>query len=590
MRIIDQTAKVIKKHDGSSVQQKKAVIPGLSKIQKDKPKPKSKPTTSTQPVRSQVSPHNVDRNQQEEHSDQRPQAQMAMGLHEELTAFMEPFGPIMDWDPQSFDLKDAMALDTKWLEELNFLIPISPSSTRRQSDSKDSSNNSSREKDTIEPVGLQNEFRLVCHYCTHMTRFYSLKDPRWNFYAVVNEDLAYRFRPLKYAILAWSSLHLSILKKEENNLDTAQRYYQQALKELMAEDFATSEIPLDILLVGSFFLCVFDVMASQNQLVSILRHVWTSLRLGALFEPSNLPKMSALSYQVITWMIYLDVRSSLFVGNIQFPNYVDVAPRRVQNSPAKGSSATPDQKNDDNDDVQYLLKSNLYEESVIANIFGHSRAVLQSAFGTRYPSSSVKADNAMDRILVLMVKNMLLFATLVRLRNWLSECGNSLEFHPETLQSKIDELRAETQALFVVHNIQDPLFRFHVLIELALINAASIYFHRLLNPDIRTTPHCQLAATKIIDIAQQLKGLRNPGTPGSLQWPFPLVIAGVETADPVHQSWVLNELEQNNEEGWSIGLSTVRKVVREAVKRQNEQGRRVDIGELMIELNCMVII
>ena len=112
--------------------------------------------------------------------------------------------------------------------------------------------------DKLEDPVIQNEFRLVCHYCRVMCKFYSVKEPQWNFYSIVSNVFAYRYIPLKESILAWSSLHLSIV--EGTPLTTAKNYFQSAISSVIKENFMKISIPIELLLASAFFLCHFDIM------------------------------------------------------------------------------------------------------------------------------------------------------------------------------------------------------------------------------------------------------------------------------------------------------------------------------------------
>ncbi|CAM9012218.1 unnamed protein product [Wickerhamomyces anomalus] len=587
MKIIDQTSKVIKRQrKDESKPRSKNSFPGLLKLSKQQlnsPK-KDHIINQTQFSSSTTFKENTLKSSQEgninTHLDldsifeisKNALSDTSLLLQKELSQFMQPQQHLNIADLHSFDFNDHLNIENISNDWLEF---VSPTSTA-DSHNSETIRNEDPKLQILESKDVQNEFRLACHYCRVMTRFYSVKDPEWNFYSMVNQEFAYRYEPLKFSILAWSSLHLSI--QEKSSTKTAHKYYQQALKSIMNQNFLKSEIPLEILLVGSFFLCLFDIMAGNLHTTNILRHVYGSLKIGSLFEMTvqqtplkeSTGSLSPFSYQIITWLIYLDIRSSLFVGNIQFPNYITFEAKKKQNKPKNG-------------DIQYLLSSDVYEEKVVSNIFDNSRSVLRSSFGGSYPNEVEQSDILQDRILVLMMKNMLMFGTLIRLKNWLDQCGNSVEFNPQTLKAKINDLYEENIKLLEI-NATDRVSQFHISIEMALIHAIRIYFDRICTPDIRTNLACQETAEQIFKIAVSLKALRPQGTPGSIQWPFPLVIAGIETTNPIYQSWILRELEDCEKEGWGLYVTKSKNLCIEVMKRQNATNQRVDVGEAMKEL------
>ena len=444
--------------------------------------------------------------------------------------------------------------------------------------------------DKLEDPVIQNEFRLVCHYCRVMCKFYSVKEPQWNFYSIVSNVFAYRYIPLKESILAWSSLHLSIV--EDTPLTTAKNYFQSAISSVIKENFMKSSIPIELLLASAFFLCHFDIMCGETNTIWILRHVWSTGRIGLIFEPKEkndgehtridrkLPVLSAFAYQIITWLVYLDIRSALFVGNISFPDYIALEDKRREDFTAKYERSS---------DLEYLTIADKYESKAVYNIFANSRQVLSSMYGPSYPKDFQSTDDLQDQILVSMVKNMLMFGTLIRLRCWFELCGNSTEFDPQSVQERIDALYIETQKLSSI-KANDSVSLFHILIIKALVHASIIYFDRICNPNIRTNEKCQLAAYEILKVALKLREIRCLKTPGSTQWPFPLFIAGVETDDVVHQNWILEELERCEEEGWGLHIGKTKILLKECIKRQGKLNQRVDIGAVMEELTGYFIL
>lgn len=447
-----------------------------------------------------------------------------------------------------------------------------------------------RKQEKLEEPVIQNEFRLVCHYCRVMCKFYSVKEPQWNFYSIVSNVFAYRYLPLKESILAWSSLHLSIVEKAP--LTLARNYFQSAISSVINENFLKSSIPIELLLASAFFLCHFDIMSGETNTIWILRHVWSTGRIGLIFEPKEktdeehnrmgrrLPILSAFAYQIITWLVYLDIRSALFIGNISFPDYI-----ALENKMREVSTENYERSSD----LEYLTIADKYESKAVYNIFANSRQVLSSMYGPSYPKDFQSTDDLQDQILVLMVKNMLMFGTLIRLRCWFELCGNSTEFDPHSVQQRIDALYIETQKLSSIE-ANDSVSRFHILIIKALVHASIIYFDRICNPNIRTNEKCQLAAYEILKVALQLREMRSLKTPGSTQWPFPLFIAGVETDDVVHQNWILEELENCEDEGWGLHIGKTRILLRECIRRQGKLNQRVDVGVVMEELTGYFIL
>lgn len=429
--------------------------------------------------------------------------------------------------------------------------------------------------ETVEPYELYNELRLFTHYSHVMSRFYSVKDPSWNFYSYVADRLASRYMPLKYAILGWSALHISII--ESSSSEIGNKYYNIALVAMVNYK---DKIPIELFLVTAYFLVQFDIMAGTRHTYQILRFVWSTLRIGRLFESkSRVPKLTPFAYQIIIWLLYVDIRSALFSGNITFPDYIFGTSTEVDHG-RKHKSRVKETKMDRNPNIEYLSTSETYEKRAVSNIFSKSKNLLKGIYGSWYPDEYTKDDSLQENILVLMVRNMMMFGRLIRLRNWLNQCGNSTEFDTKSLVKEISILQVQNQKLTELCG-SSRMSAFHVLIENALMNAIIIYFDRICYPDIRTNKKCQKAASEILKIAVQLKTLRPKGTPGSTQWPFPLFIAGVETTDVVYQNWIAKELSDSDKEGWGLNLGKTRILFKECIAKQEETGRRIDIGDVM---------
>lgn len=417
----------------------------------------------------------------------------------------------------------------------------------------------------FEPIDYQNEFRLVNHYCRCMCEFFSVKEPKWNFYSMVSNHYAYRYTPLRYSLLAWSGLHLSIVEKTSSSL--SKTYYKSALSLVMKENFHSSSVPIELLLASAYFLALYDLMEGTGNTVFILKHVWSTLKIGNIFESdfqSSDRKLSAFAYQIITWLIYIDIKSALFIGNINFPDYIFL-----------------DNSKDQNLNIQYLTVSEVYESKTVLNIFQHSRHVLSDIYGKAYPKENVMTDNTQDKILVLMVKNMLLLGSLIRLRCWLELCGNSTDFDPQSLKKKIHLLYQESMKLYQYENDKEDVTLFHILIINALIHSSIIYFDRICHPDIRSNDISQKSANEILGIALKLKNLRGIGTPGSLQWPLPMFIAGIETTDDIQKDWIRHELDSYEAEGWGLHIGKMKTLLQHTWDEQDKISSRVDVGKIM---------
>lgn len=425
------------------------------------------------------------------------------------------------------------------------------------------------------PYNDQNEFRLIMHFTRTMCQFYSLKSPDWTIYAYMGGRLASQYLPLKYAILSWTALHYANVN--ESSKDISQQYYDEALNVVMREEFIGGKVHVELLLTTCFFLLQFDIAVGTKEAKRILRHVWSKLQIGRFFgniDQSSQPPLSPYGYQILYFLLHIDIRSSLFTGNISFPDYVIIP------------------KNQRNVNIEYLATSKRYDDKA-SHIAWQTRGVSSDIFGKDYPKSFTDDDTILDHILVTTMRNIMLLGRVVRLRNWLDQCGNSTEFDPESFQQEVDELVNENQQLYETfkstkisgRNVQSSM-----LICNALVHCAVILLDRLIHPNIKSSERSQEAAREIIKIAVKLSTIRDSQYPRSQLWPFPLLIAGIETTDPIYQAWVLDTFREYNTKGWGLHITKAVRLLEECFRKQGEGDVRVDIGEVMMNVTGVFVL
>lgn len=425
------------------------------------------------------------------------------------------------------------------------------------------------------PYNDQNEFWLIMYFTRTMCQFYSLKSPDWTIYAYMGGRLASQYLPLKYAILSWTALHYASVNGSSK--DVAQQYYNEALNVVMREEFIGGKVHVELLLTTCFFLLQFDIAMGTRQAKRILRHVWSKLQIGRFFgdiDQSSRPQLSPYGYQILYFILHIDIRSSLFTGNISFPDYVIIP------------------KNQRNVNIEYLTTSKLYDDKA-SDIAWQTRGVSSDIFGKDYPKSFTDDDSLLDHILVTTMRNIMTLGRVIRLRNWLDQCGNSTEFDPESFQQEVDELVSENEQLYETfkstkmsgRNVQSSM-----LICNALVYCAVILLDRQIHPNIKSNERSQDAAKEIIKIAVKLNTIRDSQYPRSQLWPFPLLIAGIETTDPIYQAWVLDAFKEYSTKGWGIHITKAVRLLEECLRKQGEEDVRVDVGEVMMNVTGVFII
>ncbi|KAG7877118.1 hypothetical protein KL937_005049 [Ogataea polymorpha] len=424
---------------------------------------------------------------------------------------------------------------------------------------------SCRQSQLVAPYDSQNEIALIMFYTQTICQFYTMKSPDWNLYAYMGSRLAFQYVPLKYAIFSLSALHMSI--RDSLPIDFAKRYYDEALAAVMQENFNGGKVSVELLLTTCFFLLLFDITRGTKHAKQILRKVWFKLQIGRFFEPkdgSASHDLSPYSYQILCYLLQMDIRSALFSGNISFPDYISLS------------------KEKKNSNIEYLKRSKAYDNQA-SDIARLTQGVSGNIYGDSYPNDFSEDDSLIDFIVVINMRNIMTLGRIVRLRNWLNQCGNSTEFDSSSFKKEIDELVLENRKLVNLKSNRDlgPNVRFSILICYALGYCAVILYDRVCRPSIRTNDRCQSAATEIMKITIELASLRNSPYPKTQLWPFPLLIAGVETTDPIYQRWVLDRFTEYEKQGWGVHMTKAIALLKECFHRQASSGTRVDVGEIM---------
>ncbi len=142
--------------------------------------------------------------------------------------------------------------------------------------------------------------------------------------------------------------------------------------------------------------------------------------------------------------------------------------------------------------------------------------------------------------------------------------------------------------------------------------AVKILWSRVLHPELRTEDASSAAVASILQIALQLRKLKDPQHNSQIRssclWPLPMLLAGVETTDDVHADWLRVIIEQvatratglpdgprHHEEmvgghvsqlAWEreADETAVMELLERTRERQDIQGRRVEIESVAREL------
>jgi hypothetical protein len=77
-------------------------------------------------------------------------------------------------------------------------------------------------------------------------------------------------------------------------------------------------------------------------------------------------------------------------------------------------------------------------------------------------------------------------------------------------------------------------------------------------------------------------------TPKSLIWPLPIFIAAIEIEDLVYQDWCVGYMVEL--EHWGMNVRRTRELLERVLERQEREGRRVRVRDVMEDFDAGVII
>lgn len=470
----------------------------------------------------------------------------------------------------------------------------------------------------------------------------------WSFYAyAIRAAERQPDSPLCHSILAWTSAHLLLRSSQARKLDGVGdhalnhalnhaldnalqvRHYARAraaandLQLDLQSGGGTALVPapppstgrLRMLLATTLFLAYGDVLSGDGaRLVHALGGI---AQLLASDWPRFRAALGPVEARILIWLAYLDLRSSLWTPRLARQGR---GLFRFLQDHVSGSSA-----------------------SGIAALRGHGpqHYYLVECFAA-FPPHELQDDLLQEPAKRLSDEIMGVYATIADLEVWIEEVGAG---NTTLVGTQIDQAdmctspRASLRTALVsedacdtsgddltelriakIHAVRATLTRiraeakvvhtqllrtascaghvarteFHRRVTTAMGHAATILLNRVERPDIRTDEEAQAAARDIVQIARELRqaGCTAPGgaygCPRSLVWPMPVFVAGIEVTDPVYQDWVLVYLD--DVAGWGTSIRRARELLRRVIERQEEEGRRVKVQDILGAMGNSVLI
>lgn len=268
-------------------------------------------------------------------------------------------------------------------------------------------------------------------YEINMPKLLTSKSSPWNPYNyMLDSTRGNPDSPLRHGILSWTCSYLSC--REQNSEYSGAVYYvsassaaQNIISELTAEakpgcligGNARRSEKLYMLLSTAFFLSHCDMMLCDYQ------SLYTRLdSIKELFEQhwhELKPSLSSLDCRLLTWLAYIDIRSSLF-GNQKF--------RRIESSKQQ------------RDLLSILVDLNALP---FLRFVAEGRSYLSDCYGESYPKSELEEDLLQEPCHMKCDDVLSIFSTLNAFETWIAEYPRD-----ESVNSVIEELRtAKIQAL-----------------------------------------------------------------------------------------------------------------------------------------------
>ncbi|KAH8693890.1 hypothetical protein BGW36DRAFT_429917 [Talaromyces proteolyticus] len=426
------------------------------------------------------------------------------------------------------------------------------------------------------PSLVTDDSALLDDQAAKMPWLLTVKQSAWNPYQFMLDTTRRNANsPLKHSILGWCSAYISCQSKSQLSF-LGTFYYLSAADSLgpIIENLSTNNIAKSASIAESLYMLFSTAyfLNSCDLMLSDFRSYYERTDLIRVAVKENWAKikenLGTLESRLLIWLAHFDLRYSLFSSRRSPDNLFNIL---------VGLGAFP------------FLRS--YPE-------GHS--YLSPCFGNKYPRKELEEDLVQEPCHAMCDQIFAIMGRINAFASWNEEHQQYFEWDNtlkelrtakiEVLQAQIAKIRAECALLMREQQDSKAIDRslFHFLTVETLHKSATIMLNRVVEPDVRTDPESQEAATQIILITQRFRKLNYLQFPRSSHtWPLPIFIAGIEITDVIYQDWIITFLTELEPLGTHIRKT--RDLLERITLEQEKKGKRVDVQYVMHNFDSVYI-
>lgn len=399
---------------------------------------------------------------------------------------------------------------------------------------------------------------LIQHYLNVMTQYTKVRGPgNENIYAQIFTNMALFYKPLFEAIMSWTGLHLGHARREPGLIQKAEQRYLHAISLVHRDQDVAHHFELS--LVTIWFALQFELLAARGidtfcQHLQFTADLVDAHRLHQKAGGEAVP-LGPIGVRVLIWLGTYDARAS----------WVGRAGRLLQSLEL------------------YCAEYDFLEAAFLDTPSG-SRSVELLPF----LRLSLELDTVEGKIVQLNRRPVTPPAAL-----WAAAQSNLM-----SIQERLESNATVAPILsWILGSSRSSATRittgcFNYLLLLAACYSLVISFHRMVPAPASALGlpekllSAEAASARIVRISSWICKLRSP-SPQNI-WPSIMFRVGIETTDLVHQEWAIKQFA--DAEPWGANFSKTRLLLEQVIKRQSQEGRRVDFLDVMRQTTGLFII
>lgn len=399
------------------------------------------------------------------------------------------------------------------------------------------------------------------HFLSTMVQFVKLRSSASdNIYCHIFTNMGLTHAPLYEAILAWAALHLSHVKSTSTR-DAESRY--QRASALLFEDSEAAE-HVDLTLVTVWFLLQYELFIARgvdrfmrllSYIADTVEVVFENYHVGAIKE-----RLGPVAIRVLIWLSAYDGRAAMFGNTCRLLRCLKMHPSIYDIIDTHERGPSVDHFGAPNELGSLELKACL-RLALRLNIVRGSCGLLG-----RWQEDSIEREATWTALFSSLeavqreVEQDSLPAAKLALR--VADGDMDVPIAISTLEYNWMQLLATYYAGVITYLRHQPT---------SSPNSIDASANSTLFPDSKD------CAAKIIRLSRHVT-LSRSNSPQAI-WPHILFHAGIETCDPIYQSWVLGAFAQA--EAWGPNMRKTRLLLERVIKFRKEVKGPLDITALM---------